>query len=383
VRLQKSYGYDHDQASKVYELMQVRQFETLFGTAAGAFAVYKFLPIQREISQAVPLFRKTWMRYPLLAAAFGFTYHCATMLPVKLFTKFCKNNKAGILPENPGQDVDLVGRFRVFDKVAEAQGNDHNPSATEEEILNYLSIHSKDPLSKPELKEHLIKQVLKDEDIFSKFQVKRSGKDKNDIYWNFGKIHGLENIGLLTEADMAECNGNPVKLQEKLHKIKPTDRPGYASHEELQHQHTLAMQEYKDHINTLSLQPSDRKRMLALPYYLSKRQDKPEPQIGQEELKMFEEIYGRSYFFGEKEVMDPVQKITEFDYENHIPQEILAMFDTNSDDFKEKIRMLNLSQKTPLEKHQKDKDEFRDIMVHLSVLPDEDKRSFIHMIKNE
>ena len=50
MRLQKSYGYDHAQASKVYELMAVRQFETLFGTAIGAFAVYKFLPIQREIS---------------------------------------------------------------------------------------------------------------------------------------------------------------------------------------------------------------------------------------------------------------------------------------------------------------------------------------------
>ena len=58
---------------------------------------------------------------------------------------------------------------------------------------------------------------------------------------------------------------------------------------------------------------------------------------------MFEEIYGRSYFFGEKEVLDPVTKITEFDYENHIPAEILALFDTNSDDFKEKIRMLNLA----------------------------------------
>jgi hypothetical protein len=26
------------------------------------------------------------------------------------------------------------------------------------------------------------------------FQVKRSGKDRDPMFWSFGKIHGLENI---------------------------------------------------------------------------------------------------------------------------------------------------------------------------------------------
>jgi hypothetical protein len=59
------------------------------------------------------------MKWPLLIGTFGFAYHCSTMLPVKLFNKLTRKYK-GIDHENYSQDLDLVGRFRVFDKVAEA-----------------------------------------------------------------------------------------------------------------------------------------------------------------------------------------------------------------------------------------------------------------------
>jgi len=203
----------------------------MFGSLFGAFAVWKFLPIQRELSQANPLFRKAWMRYPLLIAAFGFTYHVSTMLPVKLFNKFSKNYK-GIDYDNKAQDQDLVSRFRVFDRDAEAQAGNTEPSATEEEILNYLCIHSKDPLSKPELLDHMMKQAMKKTNLLEKFRVKRSGKDRNDTYWNFGKIHGLENIAYVKKEDLKDVAGNPVKLQELVHSVKPSDIPGYPSYEQ-------------------------------------------------------------------------------------------------------------------------------------------------------
>ena len=57
------------------------------------------MPIQRELSAAHPLFRKSWMKYPLLVGSFAFAYHCAVMLPVKLFNKFSKSYK-GIDHEN-------------------------------------------------------------------------------------------------------------------------------------------------------------------------------------------------------------------------------------------------------------------------------------------
>ena len=44
-KIQVSYGYDRDNAEKVFEMMQVRQVETLWGVVGGAFAAYKFAPI--------------------------------------------------------------------------------------------------------------------------------------------------------------------------------------------------------------------------------------------------------------------------------------------------------------------------------------------------
>ena len=88
VKLANTYGYDYERAARMYEMMQVRQFETLFGSVFGAFAVYKVWPMQKELSASHPLFRKTWMKFPLLFGTFGAAYHIATLLPVKLFNKF-------------------------------------------------------------------------------------------------------------------------------------------------------------------------------------------------------------------------------------------------------------------------------------------------------
>jgi len=53
-----------------------------------------------------------------------------------------------------------------------------------------------------------------DGDFARKFQVKRMGKDKDDIFWNLGKIHGLENLAFVKDEDLAQANGNPMILQQ-------------------------------------------------------------------------------------------------------------------------------------------------------------------------
>lgn len=45
------------------------------------------------------------------------------------------------------------------------------------------------------------------------FRVKRAGKDKDDFFWSFGKIHGLENIAFVDLEELYETKGNPVKIQ--------------------------------------------------------------------------------------------------------------------------------------------------------------------------
>jgi len=46
----------------------------------------------------------------------------------------------------------------------------------------------------------------------------------------------------------------------------------------------------------MGLHSSDRKKLLALPFYLAKRQQKPEPRRGQPEFDLFKELTGRSWY---------------------------------------------------------------------------------------
>ena len=43
---------------------------------------------------------------------------------------------------------------------------------------------------------------------------------------------------------------------------------------------TQALQEYKDSVNKLGMNASDRKKLLALPFYMAKREQLPEPKPG-------------------------------------------------------------------------------------------------------
>ena len=60
-----------------------------------------------------------------------------------------------------------------------------------------------------------------------------------------------------------------------------------------------------------------------MPFYLSKRAELPEPKMGQKEWTLFQTIYGEAYNAYEGVEFDKEDKITEFNYENYIPQIIL------------------------------------------------------------
>lgn len=68
------------------------------------------------------------------------------------------------------------------------------------------------PLTKAELLNRMADGLPVDQNFANKFQIKRAGKDKNDIFWQLGKIHGLENIAFLSEDELAATGGNPFKL---------------------------------------------------------------------------------------------------------------------------------------------------------------------------
>lgn len=55
--------------------------------------------------------------------------------------------------------------------------------------------------------------AMKEFDVAKLFRVKRAGKDKDPMFWSFGKIHGLENIAFADPLEVKATNGNPVKIQ--------------------------------------------------------------------------------------------------------------------------------------------------------------------------
>jgi hypothetical protein len=65
---------------------------------------------------------------------------------------------------------------------------------SQDELSTYLSMYSTQPLTKNEMVDSLALSALKEFDFGKMFQVKRAGKDRDPMFWSFGKIHGLENL---------------------------------------------------------------------------------------------------------------------------------------------------------------------------------------------
>lgn len=98
-----------------------------------------------------------------------------------------------------------------------------------------------------------------------------------------------------------------------------------------------------------NLMPSDRKKMLVLPFMLSKRSELPEPKKGQKEWNIFYDLFDEEWDAFEGLSFDPEEKITEFNYEKFIPKHILSSMDTASEEFKTLVKMINLSSSTKYE----------------------------------
>lgn len=87
--------------------------------------------------------------------------------------------------------------------------------------------------------------------------------------------------------------------------------------------------------------PSDKKKMLALPFYMAKRTEKPQPRQGQAEFDLFKELTGDDWYADSRFRLDKETKITEFDFENYLNPTLLKGVDTTTPEFKEFVRKLN------------------------------------------
>lgn len=201
--------------------------------------------------------------------------------------------------------TDLVGRFRMFENqpITSAESN----------LMNYLHEYSDRPFIKDELTERLKQMEMKGH----KMRVRRMGKDSNDIFWHFGKIHGLENIALIPDEKLEETCCDPVELQKLVNTVEV--EPGQEkSNEEIYGKLNEAMVNYKNVVNNIGLVSSDRKRILSLPIYMSKRSQNPEPLRGQKEFDMFTSLTGKDFTSDASVTLDKEHKITEYDFEKYL-----------------------------------------------------------------
>jgi len=83
----------------------------MWGTTCGAIAAYKVRPFQKELERSYGIFRKQWMRYPIMAGAFSMAYYVGTQLPARLLRH---TRKDGVTNDTYSSRYDLVGRFRLF-----------------------------------------------------------------------------------------------------------------------------------------------------------------------------------------------------------------------------------------------------------------------------
>jgi hypothetical protein len=102
------------------------------------------------------------------------------------------------------------------------------------------------------------------------YRVKRLGKDLDDLFWTYGKIHGLENLAFVDADKLKATNGNPVKIQKLVNEVEGSNVL-YSSPEKASADLAVDLSSYKGAVNKLNLNTSDRKKLLALPFYLSKR----------------------------------------------------------------------------------------------------------------
>ena len=94
------------------------------------------------------------------------------------------------------------------------------------------------------------------------------------------------------------------------------------------------------------MNPSDKKKVMALPFFLAKRAQMPEPRDGQAEFNLFKEMTGKNWYDDSTTPIDTEHKITEFEWDRFIDPSLLSKDAAASSEFKRVVRALNLFSRT-------------------------------------
>jgi hypothetical protein len=127
---------------------------------------------------------------------------------------------------------------------------------------------------------------------------------------------------------------------------------------------------------------SDRKKILSLPLYMSKRVQTPEPKRGQSQYELFANITGKTYNSDLFIDLDKQTKITEFDFEKYLNPALLQRVNSQNDTFKNFVRNVNFFTNTTYEQLQDDKTTYVKSTPILAHLTPREQRELLHLLSN-
>jgi hypothetical protein len=146
------------------------------------------------------------MRFPIYSAAFICAYYGGIQLPGRIFYKLSPQKNEGITHAVYSSSVDMVSKFRLFETF--------DTPDSRNDMAGYLSVYGTQPFTKNEMIDKIALHALKEFDLGKIYRIKKAGKDRDPMFWSFGKIHGLENIAFADPQEVKETKGNPVKIQQ-------------------------------------------------------------------------------------------------------------------------------------------------------------------------
>jgi hypothetical protein len=368
-RIQASFDMDRNTAAETLEWIELKfanqTFAAACGLVAGFYVHRKLTPILQARSL---LFKKPWMVPMVPLVAYYCIYTGAKQLRGRRFQGLEVNfNKMS------GSN-DIISRFRDVDDRKDA-GNDSD------HLQNYIATCAAN--SREQLEEDLKNLVPVRESKYRNKRIKRADRDADDIYWTFGRIHGLENIANIPDNILLSPDMSPEKLQELCAQAKPNGVQ-FHTFDDLVSNAMRGLSKYKEVVNNMSLSRSDRTKLLALPFRMAKQNQGPAPKRGMWQWDLFTELAGGKDWDHYRDLQyDDEEKITIYNYEKHLPASYLERVDTDSEEFKKEIKMMTLTSKTAYEAHSELKKNYRNLMNILSFLSEEEGKAFIHAIKSK
>ena len=366
-RIMATFEVDHNTAALVSEYLELKltnfSLACFCGLVSGGYTHAVLTPILQARSL---LFKKVWMVpvVPLIAFTCGFMG--GNILTGKRF------NTKDMNFERMSGSNDILSRFRKTQL-----GIPDTNSTTENENFRFLKTSV--PTSRDQVINYLQAPSSNIDPFLRNKQVKRVGKDKDDFFYMFGKIHGLENIAFLSKEELDKIR-NPIDLQLAVNNVDKAGKTIFSkpSFDAALEEAMKDAQGYKQTVMQMNIYPSERAKLLALPFFMNRRVQNPDPIKGTWQWELFKEFSGYDWDAFAHYEYDPEDKYSEKD----IPKGLLEKIDQESPYFKKELRKKFLLTPTTFERHQELQKTYRGLMPILNELTEEEGYAFYHLISN-